>query len=112
MYGKNNYESILLSSLQMKSQWHYHSNETSSAQYLHSTINTFLLFEKKEEIYFFGKFFTLVIIRRERVKNEHYTFAFKLKCQKCITLTRDQTRGKNSTTKYYNAAFVLTFEHP
>lgn len=27
-------------------------------------------------------------------------------------LTRDKTRGKNSTTKYYNAAFVLTFEHP
>ena len=28
------------------------------------------------------------------------------------TLTSDKTRGKNSTTKYYNAAFVLTFEHP
>jgi len=51
----------------MKSQWHYHSNETSSAQHMNSTINTFLLFEKKEDIYFFGKIFTLVIIRRERV---------------------------------------------
>lgn len=27
-------------------------------------------------------------------------------------LTRDQTRGKNSTTKYYNAAFVFTFVQP
>lgn len=44
----------------------------------------FYFFEEKEEIYFFGKFFTLVIIRRERIKNEHYTFAFKLKCQKCM----------------------------